>query len=126
MEFNWISKQASKGVATIYESNITLNKTASIHFETAYNVMLGLAEDKKLIAIKPLSKEQATSGTLDREKLYKISVKPSYSRISNKNFIKEVMILLNLDFEKNQNYKFSTKWRNDEKLLIVDLNDKED
>ena len=52
MSFVWVSKKPKDGVATLYESNITLNKAASSHFDHAYSVLLGLDEDGKKIGWK--------------------------------------------------------------------------
>jgi hypothetical protein len=58
MAFKWASKKPNEGIATIYDSNITLNKSASAHFDRAYNVLLGIDRDQKRIAIKPVTKQE--------------------------------------------------------------------
>ena len=82
MSFEWFSKNANKGIATIYDTNITLNKAASGFFEKAYSVMLGYNSTNKVVAIKPLTKETDNLGHIPDDKKYKISIKPSYARIS--------------------------------------------
>lgn len=125
MSFIWASKKPKDGIATIYESNITLNKAASSHFENAYNVLLGLDPSSKRIAVKPITKEEFDIGAIPQEKRHKITVKASYARVSNKKFIKEVASLLDIDLSNNNSFKYKTKWSAEESLLIVDLNQPE-
>ncbi|AIO18254.1 hypothetical protein KQ51_00366 [Candidatus Izimaplasma bacterium HR1] len=122
MSFVWTSKKPKDGIATLYESNITLNKAASSHFESAYNVLLGLDLDSKMVAVKPISKEEFDIGAIPQEKRHKITVKASYARVSNKKFIKEVASLIDIDLSNNNSFKFKTKWSSEESLLIIDLN----
>lgn len=125
MSFIWASKKPKDGIATIYESNITLNKAASSHFESAYNVLLGLDPETKRIAVKPISKEEVEIGAIPQEKRHKITVKASYARVSNKKFIKDVASLLDIDLSNNNSFKFKTKWSAEDSLLVVDLNQPE-
>ena len=67
--FVWASKKPLDDIATLYEANITLNKSASSYFENAYVVLLGLDKINKKIAVKPISKEEASlrnSDTISR------------------------------------------------------------
>ena len=125
MSFIWASKKPKDGIATLYESNITLNKAASSHIENAYNVLLGLDPESQKIAVKPITKEEFDIGAIPQEKRHKITVKASYARVSNKKFIKEVATLLNIDLANNNSFKYKTKWSTEESLLIVDLNQPE-
>lgn len=122
MSFIWASKKPKDGIATIKESNITLNKAASSHFESAYNVLLGLDPETKRIAVKPISKEEFDIGAIPDEKRHKITVRSSYARVSNKKFIREVASLMNLELNSEVSYKYKTNWSAEESLLIIDLN----
>jgi len=125
MSFIWASKKPKDGIATLYESNITLNKAASSHFENAYNVLLGLDPETKKIGVKPITKEEFDIGAIPQEKRHKITVKASYARVSNKKFIKEVANLIDIDLTNNNSFKYKTKWSAEDSLLIVDLNQPE-
>jgi len=125
MSFIWASKKPKDGIATLYESNITLNKAASSHFENAYNVLLGLDPEKRRVAVKPITKEEFDIGAIPQEKRHKITVKASYARVSNKKFLKEVAELADIDLTDNNSFKFKTKWSSDDSLLIIDLNQPE-
>lgn len=121
MSFVWVSKKPKDGVATLYESNITLNKAASSHFERAYSVLLGLDEDGKKIAVKPISKEEYELGAIPEEKRHKITVKASYARVCNKKFMKEIANLLNVTLGDNSSFKFQTRWSREDSALVIDL-----
>jgi len=125
MSFIWASKKPNDGVATIYESNITLNKAASSHFEHAYNVLLGLDTTQNKVAIKPVSKEEFDIGAIPEEKRHKITVKPSYARVSNKKFIKELAETAGINLQEGQSFKFKTYWEKKDNLLVIDLNQPE-
>ena len=125
MSFIWASKKPKDGVATLYESNITLNKAASSHFDHAYNVLLGLDKQSKRVAVKPISKEEFDIGAIPSEKRHKITVRSSYARVCNKKFLKEVASIAKLDLSDNNSYKFTAKWNSEEGILIIDLNQPE-
>jgi len=126
MSFVWASKKPIDGVATLYESNITLNKAASTHFEQAYSVLLGIDHNTMRIAVKPISKEEVNLGTIPEEKRHKITVRSSYARVSNKKFMKEVSIASKLDLSNKKAFKFKTTWSKEDSALIIDLNDMEE
>ena len=121
MSFVWASKKPNDGVATLYESNITLNKAASSHFEHAYNVLLGLDPSTKRIAVKPLSKEETDIGAIPEEKRHKITVKSSYARVCNKKFLKDVAELAKIDLKDNNSFKYKASWNKEDGLLVIDL-----
>ena len=56
MDIQWFSK-SPRGVATIYDSNITLNTVATNHFKNAYGILVGYASDSKVLLLKSISKE---------------------------------------------------------------------
>lgn len=123
--FTWVSKKPLDDIATISEANITLNKSATGYFESAYVVLLGLDEENSLIAVKPVSKEEIGLGFIPEEQQHNITVKNSYSRVCNKLFIKEVAALMQLDFSSQQAYKFKASWNKKENALIIDLKNRE-
>lgn len=126
MAFVWASKKPDSGIATLYESNITLNKSASTHFENAYNVLLGLDHETKRIAVKPISKQEFERGAIPEEKRHKITVRPSYARVCNKKFMREVSEVAGLDLNENKAFKFKAEWSKADKALIIDLRQPEE
>ncbi len=122
MGFEWTSRKPIEGVATIYESNITLNKSASAHFEHAYCVLLGMDKEENKIAIKPVTKQEFERGTIPEEKRHKITVRSSYARVSNKRFIEKAAKIAGLELNENNALKFKTMWNDEQDALIIDLN----
>ncbi len=123
--FVWASKKPLDDIATLYDSNITLNKSASSYFENAYVVLLGLDHVNKRIAIKPVTKEEVSLGYIPEEQRHNITLKSSYSRICNKSFLTEVSELMNLKFGNNESYKYKAVWSEKDNALIVDLTHRE-
>jgi hypothetical protein len=123
MAFEWASKKPTDGVATLYESNITLNKVASSHFETAHKklILLGFDAKGKRIAIKPLSKEDLELGIFPEDKRHRITLKPSYARVSNKKFMKEVSDELGISLDANTSHKYKAIWSAEDQALVIDL-----
>ena len=119
--FKWISRKKVDEIATIYETNITLNKSATSYLEKAYIVLLGLDKERHLIAIKPIRKGQTELEYIPKEQKHNITIKSSYSRISNKRFIQEISDLIKLDFSEKNYYKFGAYWSDTEQALIIDL-----
>ena len=125
INFVWASKKPLDDIATLYEANITLNKSATTYFENAYVVLLGLDRVNKKIAVKPISKEESQLGFIPEEQRHNITVKSSYSRICNKSFLVEVAELMELKFGNNESYKYKAVWNDKDNALIIDLTHKE-
>ncbi len=123
--FIWASKKPLDDIATIYEANITLNKSASSYFESAYVVLLGLDREHCQIAVKPVTKEEVSLGFIPEEQQHNITVKSSYSRICNKQFVQEAAALSGLEFGDSQFYKFKAVWNPKDNALIIDLKHRE-
>ena len=115
----WFNERPKDGIATLYEGNITLNKVAIENLEDAFSVMLGIDYDNKFVYIKPLSKDQDQRGDIPEKSKYKITIRSSYGRISNKDFMQELASIINRNL-KNP-VKCVTTWDIDEKVLIIDL-----
>ncbi len=124
-KFEWVSKKPLDELATLYEANITLNKSATNYFETAYIVLLGLDKVNKLIAVKPVTKEEVSLGYIPEEQRHNITIKSSYSRVCNKLFLQEVSELMGLDFSEKNSYKYKARWSKSEEALIIDLKKEE-
>ena len=116
------TKQQDKNcIITIYDTNITLNKHACDLVETAYTVMLGLDYDSKILYIKPLKKDIATRGDIPETSQYKITLRPSYGRVSNVEFIKEIKRVLKVDSLKVNPKKFAVDYVIGQDILKIDL-----
>jgi hypothetical protein len=120
MSFQWFHEKPKEVIVTLSSGNITLNKQAAVYFEHAYSVMLGVDETTKRIAIKPLDKSEAMSHVIPDNKKYKITVRSSYARITNKAFMDEIMQLTQLNLH-DETIKYAAKWDEVSQLLVVDL-----
>lgn len=117
MSIKWFSTKEKIGSASFYATNITLNTIASVPFEYAYRVQVGI-DDNGNIVIEPLSKERVIRGDLDEYDLLTIAVKKTYSRISSTALMKRIQESLNINLKENS-MKFDTKWVEKDNLLII-------
>lgn len=120
MEITWFNEKPKDCIVTIAAGNITLNKAATNFFESAYSVLLGMERNQRLIVIKPLSKAEAIRHDIPESNKYKITVRSSYSRVTNKAFIEEISQLVGVDFNQDTK-KYKASWQSKDQLLMVDL-----
>ena len=116
-----IDKKNKNCIATIYDTNITLNKHACDLIDSAYTVMLGIDYDNKALFIKPLNKDVATRGDIPSTSQYNITIRSSYGRISNVDFIKEIKGVLGIDSLKINPKKFNVEFNKTNNILKIDL-----
>ncbi len=116
----WFSKNEKKATATIYSTNITINKTGMDMISTAYAAMLGLDSDDAKIAIQPISKDDYDAKLYPEDNMFLLSGGKTYTRISSTDFVSKVGEFLKYDF-KEKPRKFSCYYDQHESLLIIDL-----
>ena len=114
MNITWFKDDTKPGQATLCESNITLNKIAIKNFEGFDSVLLGIDYPGKKIVIKPCKSNTPHS--------FKISIAPSYGRITNKEFMKEITKIL--DCSLTNPLKLETEWNSNDEILIINLKSK--
>lgn len=119
MKIEWINKEKTTSAVTIYNNNITLSKQASLLFENAYGVMVGYDTESDSIVFKKVTKDEIDRKEVNKEDIYELTIKPSFGRINSKKLILELSNYIELDFTKQTAYKFSAKWNNGFKMLIV-------
>ncbi|HKM29224.1 MAG TPA: hypothetical protein VJZ51_00520 [Bacilli bacterium] len=120
MEIQWFSKSL-QGIATIYETNITLNTVASSYFKNAFATLVGFNKQENILLIKALNKEEVSLGNYSPTDLHDISIKPSYGRLNGKGIIKKISEFFPMDFEKKKLYKFCCSWDESNKYLKIYL-----
>lgn len=120
MAIEWFSEKDKDLVATIAKNNITLNKPACECIPLVYNVMLGISKEDKLVYIKSLTKEMVLRGDIEESHRYGITIRTSYGRISNKEFIKRIGNIVNNTFDTPA--KYYMRYDAKEQMLIIDLN----
>ena len=117
MGITWFSTKERLGQASFYDSNITLNIIASVPFDAAYRVQVGIDDDKNII-IEPISKDRVVRGDLDEYSLLTIQMKKSYSRINSTSLMKNIASSLGIELSKTP-IKFDTKWDDDNNQLVI-------
>lgn len=116
-----IDNKNKNRIATIYDTNITLNKHACDLISNAYTVMLGIDYENKLLFIKPLNKDIAMRGDIPASSQYNITIRSSYGRISNVDFIKEIKGVIGVDSFKTNPKKFNVEYLDSANTLKIDL-----
>ena len=117
MGIKWFSTKEKTGTASFYSTNITLNTIATVPFEYAYRVQVGM-DDHGNIVIQPLSKERVLRGDLDEYAIQQISIKKTYSRISSTSLMKNIANALDITLSEKP-MKFETTWDDVENILTV-------
>ncbi|HBT59414.1 MAG: hypothetical protein RBQ95_01745 [Paracholeplasma sp.] len=123
MSIEWINPKEIHGTVTFYDSNITLNKTASEFFNDAYKVLVGIDRVHKHVVIKHINKEEALRGDIVKSNLLDVSIKASYGRINSKKVVNEIADSFNFNFKNTNNYKFKAIWKSSDRILEIDLNE---
>ncbi|MDD2574894.1 MAG: hypothetical protein PHD47_00335 [Acholeplasmataceae bacterium] len=120
MSIKWINVNNNQLTATLYDTNITLNKPSSYYFESAYKVLVGMDVENRLVLIKHLNKEESLRGNIDKNNLLDLKIKPSYGRISSRKVMLEIEKTFGLDF--SEHLKFPATWDSTSKMLKINLN----
>jgi hypothetical protein len=117
MPIQWFSSKEKIGSVSFYSTNMTLNTIASVPFEFAYRVQVGM-DEKGNIVIRPLTKEKVESGDLDEYTIQQISLKKTYSRISSTSLMKKISEALKIELS-DKPVKFDTTWDEVENILTI-------
>ena len=117
MGIKWLTTQEKNGVASLYNTNITLNKIASVPFEYAYRCQVGVTDENNIV-IEPLSKERVLKGDLDEYAVLKISINQTYSRISSTTLMSKISEFIGKELT-DKPLKFETIWNEKENILTI-------
>lgn len=115
----WFSKSQKEMIATIHNTNITINKPGVDALSSAYAAMLGIDENQKVVAIKPLTKDEYDSGLYEKDLMFVLTGGSSYTRVSSSDFVHRLGGVLGTDFSSPR--KYSCEYDKDEKLLRIDV-----
>ena len=115
----WFDAKERHGSASLYSNNITLNTTAMCPLDYAFRVLVGVQDDKNIV-IKPVSKNEVESGTLDESRLLKLEIHKSFARISSSVLMKQISEELKLELSKTA-LKFPTSWDDNENVLVINI-----
>ncbi len=120
----WIKGNAYTLIDTLSTNYITLNSAAASHFSDVKWALIGVDEEKDILAIKPITKQDIDLHLYPLENLHKVTNGTGYARISNRALMASLAQITKAPLSDNVKYKsvFDEK----ENMLIVDLNTKED
>lgn len=119
MEIQWFNKALKDGIASLYSTNITINKVGAINLDNAEYVQFGISIEDNCIIIKPININDIDY--VDKNLLLNLTYGPTYARISNSDLIKMIEDKFNLEFNSTPR-KFKTKYIEGDNLLLIDLN----
>lgn len=119
MGFIWAKNDIASMSATLYETNITLNRAGCEPFNDVRYVLVGVDEEKREIGIHPVTKDEIELNLYPSNHLHKISIGKSYGRISNKRFMQEIQNLFHLDFNKDKGAKYDAYYDEEESVLRI-------
>ena len=115
MEIQWFNKALKDGIASIYSTNITINKVGAINLDNAEYVQVGISLEDRYVIIKPININDIDF--VDKNLLLNLT----YGRISNSDLIKMIEQKFELEFNSTPR-KFKTKYIEGDNLLLIDLN----
>lgn len=116
--FKWIKGSNFTALATMTDTNITLNNSATSHFTDCRWVLVGVDNDDKKLAIKPVSRNDYDLRIYPLEDLHKLSVGNGYARITNKSIMNMISSLVGYPLD---NVKYLATWDDQQSMLIIDL-----
>ena len=116
--FKWIKGSNFTALATMTDTNITLNNSATSHFTDCRWVLVGVDNDEKKLAIKPVSRNDYDLHIYPLEDLHKLSVGNGYARITNKSIMNMISSLVGYPLD---NVKYLATWDDQQSMLIIDL-----
>lgn len=117
MKITWFDAKEREGQASLTLSYITLNALASVPFQFAYKVQVGVDEVGNVV-VQPLSKERVLRGDLDEYQLQDIALKKSYSRICGRELMRSIAKAAHLELNE-QAKSYPTEWNETENLLLI-------
>ena len=115
----WFDAKERNGTASLYSNNITLNTIAMYPLDYAFRVLVGLQDDGNIV-IKPVSKNEVESGTLDESRLLKLERHKSFARISSSLLMRQISEEIDEELSKSA-MKFETIWDDNENVLVINI-----
>ncbi len=114
----WFSNKSKEGIASLNKNCISLNSAASIPFECAYRVQVGVDSHKNII-IEALSRDKVESGKYDESRLLKPQMAKTFTRISSRDLMKALGDMTDNEFG-DETKKYPTTYdENASRLIIV-------
>ena len=119
--YEWIKNESHSPNATIYSSNITLNRSAINCLQEPMYVMLGIDRARGQVAIYPVGSKDVEDGLVPDDSTYKISIGRSYGRIANRSFCRLLGEVFGLSLSNERGLKFPATFNAAEKMLVINF-----
>ena len=116
--YEWIKGSTFTALATMTDTNITLNNSATSHFTDVRWVLVGLDYEAAQLAIKPVTRSDYDLRIYPLEDLHKISIGNGYARITNKSIMNTIAGVVGKPLE---NSKYLATWDEQQNMLEIDL-----
>ena len=116
--YEWIKGSTFTALATMSDTNITLNNSATSHFTDVRWVLVGLDYEAGKLAIKPVTRSDYDLRIYPLEDLHKISIGNGYARITNKSIMNTIAGVVGKPLE---NSKYLATWDEQQNMLEIDL-----
>lgn len=121
---DWIKGTTYNMIVTVSSKYITLNNSAAARFSNYKWCMIGIDKSKKKLCIKPISKNDIDLHLYPLENLHKLNFGNGYIRISSKAMLLALQEVVEQPLDMNIKYK--AYYNDNEDMLIVELDRKED
>lgn len=119
LEFYDLNMQ--NGVASIYQTHITLNKPLLKYFIDAYKVRIGFDRTDNKLYVFIINRDYAQSGEIPASSLLKVSLSKTYVRICSKAMVQYILKVFNLDFKDNDYLQFDANYDDAKKAVVINL-----
>ena len=107
------------GIASIYESHITLNKIMLKFLKDAYRVRVEVNKEEGKIYIYPINKDYALSGQISENSLLKISLASTYARVCSRPLIEYLSKIFNLTIEAKKYKRYKAIYDESKKAIMI-------
>ncbi len=116
--FEWFNPSLGAPIVSVAEYGLTFNRAATEMLGKPDKIMLGFDKDNRLIAVKPLSKDDADA------KSYGIAFarkeRDGYVRIASKDFIRFILRYCP-ELKLDKTVRCLARWDDTEGLMLVDV-----
>ena len=119
LEFYDLNMQ--NGVASIYQTHITLNKPLLKYFIDAQKVRIGFDRADNKLYVFIINRDYAQSGEIPASSLLKVSLSKTYVRICSKAMVQYILKVFNLDFKDNDYLQFDANYDDAKKAVVINL-----
>ncbi len=113
----------TNGIASLYDSYITLNKNLANFLLDAYRVRVAVNKEERKIYLFKISKDYALSNEINPDSLLKVGISKTYARICSKQMMDFIKKAFNLQIDKKSFIRMSASYDDNDNAIVIDLNE---